>query len=442
MRGVVAFCGLLACAVAAAPAVAGECPGNPDALGTSRTIVVDPSEHNRVGGFQYAESLPLADKELVLTFDDGPLPPYSDRVLDILAHECVKATFFMIGRMAQSYPRTVRRVYAEGHSLASHSQNHLYNFHTMSVLDAAWEIESGFASIAEALGDPAKVSPFFRFPGLHRQELIENYLASKGRMSWSVDFMGDDWMRINAREIVRRVLTRLETHGKGILLLHDIKPATAVGLPILFHELKVRGYRIVHVAAATPDQPKTPTTAAEWQVAHPPSARELASREPSMWPRAAPYRVDEPEITVRAPSLRSFGARESDVRVPIALVATPDSVRNSQETVPWPDGVTTAALRGAEILPIPAAGTFRYHSLSRARAKREKHDKAQATRPASHSAPSPDVTGSIHGHSTARPEPKKSKARAPRTADRPIDRVLTGHQLLLPKPPAKLQPRG
>src|ERR1051325_8547078 len=116
MRGVVAFSCVLACAVAAAPAVAAECPGNPDALGTSRTLVVDPAEHNRVGGFQYAESLPLADKEVVLTIDDGPLPPYSERVLDILAHECVKATFFMIGRMAQSYPRTVRRVYAEGHT--------------------------------------------------------------------------------------------------------------------------------------------------------------------------------------------------------------------------------------------------------------------------------------------------------------------------------------
>jgi peptidoglycan/xylan/chitin deacetylase (PgdA/CDA1 family) len=442
MRGVVALCALLACAVAAGPAVAGECPGNPDAIGTSRTIVVDPAEHSRVGSFQYPETLPLADKEVVITFDDGPLPPYSHRVLDILAHECVKATFFMIGRMAQTYPRTVRRVYEEGHSLASHSQNHLYNFHTMSVLDAAWEIETGFESITAAVGDPAKVSPFFRFPGLHRQDLVEKYLASKGRMSWSVDFMGDDWMRFSARDIVHRVLTRLEAHGKGILLLHDIKPTTAVALPVLLHELKARGYHMVHVVAATPDRPKTPTVAADWHVAHPPTERELASREPSMWPRAARYRIDEPETTIRAPSLRSFGAREASMGVPVELVATPDSVHNGQGVIHWPDGVATAALKGSQILPIPAATTFRYHSLSRARAKRQRHDKSQTVHSSNQSPPGPDVTGSILRHSAAKTAPKKSKARTQHMADRPIDRVLAGHQLLLPNPAAKLAPRN
>ena len=58
------------------------CPGNPDALGTSRTIVVDPSEHPRIGTMQYEETLPLRDHEVVLTFDDGPLPPRSSQVLD------------------------------------------------------------------------------------------------------------------------------------------------------------------------------------------------------------------------------------------------------------------------------------------------------------------------------------------------------------------------
>src|ERR1700738_87597 len=86
--------------LAASPAAAAECPGNPDALGTSRTIVVDPVEHPRLGSMQYRESLPLEDHEVVLTFDDGPLPPRSTRVLEILAHECVKATYFIIGKMA------------------------------------------------------------------------------------------------------------------------------------------------------------------------------------------------------------------------------------------------------------------------------------------------------------------------------------------------------
>jgi hypothetical protein len=109
---------------ASVSAVAAECPGNPDALGTSRVISVDPTEHRRIGTLQYHESLPLADKEVVLTFDDGPLPPYTAQILETLVAECVKATFFMVGRQARAYPDVVRRVYNEGHTVASHSQNH------------------------------------------------------------------------------------------------------------------------------------------------------------------------------------------------------------------------------------------------------------------------------------------------------------------------------
>src|ERR1700752_5147598 len=86
------FC-LLSLSVVGVPAAASatDCPGHPDALGTSRVLVVDPAEHARIGIMQYRETLPLADHEVVLTFDDGPLPPYSNRVLETLASQCVKA---------------------------------------------------------------------------------------------------------------------------------------------------------------------------------------------------------------------------------------------------------------------------------------------------------------------------------------------------------------
>src|ERR1700754_3285144 len=110
---------LLACAAGVGPAAAAsDCPGNPNALGVSRTIVLDPTEHPRLGTLQYDESLPLNDHEVVLTFDDGPLPPYTVRVLEALAAECVKATFFLVGRMALGYPQLVRREYNEGHTIA------------------------------------------------------------------------------------------------------------------------------------------------------------------------------------------------------------------------------------------------------------------------------------------------------------------------------------
>src|SRR5262249_33393903 len=186
-------------------------------------------------------------------------PPYTNRVLETLASQCVKATFFMVGRMARAYPAMVRRVHDEGHTIANHSQNHPLTFNRMSVDQAAREIEDGFASLRETLGDPQAVAPFFRIPGLLRQNSVEQYLAAHDDMTWSVDFLADDWTRINNREVARRAISRIEARGKGILLLHDIHPRTALALPEILHELKARGFKIVHVVPATPDRPKTVT---------------------------------------------------------------------------------------------------------------------------------------------------------------------------------------
>ena len=131
MRSAFAVAFLSAC-LAAGLAEAAQCPHNPDGLGTSRVLVVDPTEHMRLGTMQYSETLPLADREVVLTFDDGPLPPYTTRILDILAAECVKATYFLVGRMARNFPELVRRIYYEGHTVGTHSQNHPLTFHVMS----------------------------------------------------------------------------------------------------------------------------------------------------------------------------------------------------------------------------------------------------------------------------------------------------------------------
>jgi peptidoglycan/xylan/chitin deacetylase (PgdA/CDA1 family) len=253
-----------ALAIGATTAAAGQCPGHPNALGTSRTIVLDPREHGRIGTMNYAETLPLVDKEVVLTFDDGPLPPYTNKILDILASECVHATYFIVGRMAKAYPALVRRAYQEGHTIGTHSMNHPYPFRAQGLERSQAEIDGGIAATAAALGNPKEVAPFFRFPGLGRTDPVEGYLASRGLMAWSADFPADDWMRIGASEIVKRALRRLEAKGKGILLLHDIHPATVLALPVILKELKARGYRIVHVVPASASRPKTPTTAEAW----------------------------------------------------------------------------------------------------------------------------------------------------------------------------------
>ena len=159
MRSTVAACAILVLLIGTADAE--ECP--PGALGVSRTLVVDANEHSRVGSMQYPETLPLNDHEVVLTFDDGPVPRYTSGVLEILASECVKATFFMVGQMARAYPWMVRRVYDEGHTVANHTQNH--PIRKMSVTQAAREIEEGLASLREAIGDPQALSHFFRILG-------------------------------------------------------------------------------------------------------------------------------------------------------------------------------------------------------------------------------------------------------------------------------------
>jgi peptidoglycan/xylan/chitin deacetylase (PgdA/CDA1 family) len=241
---------VIAASLLTSPARASRCPGNPGALGTSRVLTVDAREYSRVGKMQYSQStqLPLKDREVVLTFDDGPLPPYTESVLKALAAECVKATFFSVGRQARQFPALLRRAFNEGHTIATHSQNHPLTFDQMSPERAQREIDDGIASVTAALGDPRAVAPFFRIPGLLRVTAVEDYLAGKGIAVWSVDADADDWYKTATPEtVVQKAMSRLNQRGRGILLLHDVQPATALALPALLRELKANGYRVVHV---------------------------------------------------------------------------------------------------------------------------------------------------------------------------------------------------
>ena len=127
---------LALCVVGSVAASAAEpCPGNPDALGTSRVLAINPADFARIGSMQYPKTLPLEDHEVVITFDDGPIPPYTNAVLDTLASECVKATYFLVGEMARAYPSIVRRIYNAGHTIGTHSQNHPFAFQRLSTFE-------------------------------------------------------------------------------------------------------------------------------------------------------------------------------------------------------------------------------------------------------------------------------------------------------------------
>ena len=349
-------------------AQAAECPGHPGALGVSRTIVLNPAEHPKLGTLQYDESLPLNDHEVVLTFDDGPLPPYTSRVLDTLAAECVKATFFLVGRMALGYPQVVRREYNEGHTIAGHSQNHPFTFARMSVDDAAKEIEDGFDSLRTVLGDPRAVAPFFRIPGLLRQDSVEQYLEQHGYATWSLDFLADDWTHINAKEITRRALQRIEARGRGILLLHDIQPATALALPTILAELKARGYKIVQVVPATADRPATVAESDDWVQRH---------RARPSWPRVLAVGNITAQPSLDAPSPENFGVTESTGKVvamdlSLAMAAQQERPAAGQNplprSAPWPNNVSYTVPAQTELLPMPAAQDFIYYYPGRSTA--------------------------------------------------------------------------
>src|ERR1700733_4647036 len=219
MRRWAALCSVLSLGlfIGIAPQVASaaDCPGHPGALGTSRTLVVDPREHPRIGTMQYPETLPLQDHEVVLTFDDGPLPHNSNQILEILASQCVKATFFEVGRMAQAYPEGVRKLRDAGHSIGTHSQNHPLTMNRMPIERVRQEIDDGIASIKAALGDDKAIAPFFRIPGLMRAGAVEDYLASQGIQTWSADFPADDWRHIPSSRVYDLAIKRLEAKGKG-----------------------------------------------------------------------------------------------------------------------------------------------------------------------------------------------------------------------------------
>jgi peptidoglycan-N-acetylglucosamine deacetylase len=233
------------------PAWAQDCPGNPAALGTSRVLVLDPNGPTRFGVMQYPQTLPLADKEVVLTFDDGPLPRYSNKVLDILAAQCVRATYFLVGEMARDNPAVVRRIYEAGHTIGTHSEDHPSHFDKLPIEKVRQEIDEGIADVGAALGDPEGLAPFFRIPGLARSDEIEDELAARSLIVFSSDTVADDWhRRIRPRDIVARAMTRLEKRGKGILLLHDIHAATVAALPELLKKLKEAGFHVVHVVPA------------------------------------------------------------------------------------------------------------------------------------------------------------------------------------------------
>jgi peptidoglycan/xylan/chitin deacetylase (PgdA/CDA1 family) len=245
---------VIACATAALPlsAAAAPCPGNPQALGTERVLAIDAATTPRVGRKPFPTTLPLAPKELVLTFDDGPWPTTTPKVLDTLKAECVHATFFLLGRNVAAHPAIARREAAEGHTLGHHTYAHPL-LDRMPLAKAEAEINRGIETDELAVygrRSSQPTTPFFRFPGFESSPALLDYLQQRGIVVFGADVWASDWNPMTPEAELQLILRRIDKLGRGIVLLHDTKAETAHMLPAFLRELKRRGYRIVHLVPA------------------------------------------------------------------------------------------------------------------------------------------------------------------------------------------------
>jgi peptidoglycan-N-acetylglucosamine deacetylase len=220
----------------ATPALAAtECASPKGALGVDRVVEIDTAAgplYGDISLFTKEDSF-LAPKEVVLTFDDGPMPWITKSILDTLDQYCTKATFFSVGRMAIAYPASVKDILQRGHTLGGHTWSHPLNL--------------------KRLGLP--IAPFFRFPGLSDSDPMLAHLQGRGIGTFTVDVVSNDSYIGDANRLVRYTMEQVERRNGGIMLFHDIKAATAKALPEILRQLHARGYKVVHMTSKTPLNP-------------------------------------------------------------------------------------------------------------------------------------------------------------------------------------------
>jgi peptidoglycan/xylan/chitin deacetylase (PgdA/CDA1 family) len=219
-------------------------------LGVSRTVEIDTTGGPGFGMEHYKAYDFLQDKEVVLTFDDGPQKYSTEAVLKALADECVKATFFSIGKMALGYPEIIREVSKAGHTIGTHTWSHKAIGKLKTFDDGKAEIERGVSAVHRAVGGP--IAPFFRFPTLVDTQEAVAYLGKRNIAMFSTDIDSVDYKPQTVDHLIKSVMAKLDKRGKGIILMHDIHKRTAQALPIILAQLKAKGYKIVHMTAKAP----------------------------------------------------------------------------------------------------------------------------------------------------------------------------------------------
>jgi peptidoglycan-N-acetylglucosamine deacetylase len=227
----------------AAPAPAADAPCGPAAIGVSRTVEIDATNGPRYGHQQYKELDFLKDGEIVLTFDDGPSSIYTPRVIEALTYHCTKATFYMVGSRALAEPKIVQEIHRRGHTIGTHTWSHA-NLRNIGIERAKPEFELGFSGVQKALGKP--IAPFFRFPYLADSRAMMEYARTRHMAMFSIDIDAYDYKTLQPVEVHTAIMRQVMAQRKGIILFHDIQPATAGAIKNLLSDLKSKGFKVVH----------------------------------------------------------------------------------------------------------------------------------------------------------------------------------------------------
>jgi peptidoglycan/xylan/chitin deacetylase (PgdA/CDA1 family) len=221
----------------------------PGGIGLSRIVEIDTTGGPGFGFEHFKQYDFLRDKEVVLTFDDGPWPGNTPAVLKTLTDECLKATFFEIGKHATWHPEITKQVIEADMTVGTHTWSHkdlARNPYARDIEQAKQEIEMGISAVHMAAAG-GKVAPFFRFPDLQHPPQLMSYLAERNIAVFSTDIDSRDFKLHKPEEVIKSVMSQLEKHGKGIILMHDFHRNTAEALPELIRQLKARGFRVVHM---------------------------------------------------------------------------------------------------------------------------------------------------------------------------------------------------
>ena len=221
----------------------------PDASGVSRVVEIDVTGGPGFGFEHFKQYDFLRDKEVVLTLDDGPWPGNTNAILNALADECLRATFFETRKHATWHPEITKQVIQAGMTVGTHTWSHkdlARNPYAQDLEQAEQEIEMGNSAVQMAAAG-AKVAPFFRFPDLQHPAQLLSYLAERNIAIFSTDIDSRDFKMHEPEQVIKSVMSWLKTHEKGIILMHDLRHATAEAMPELVRQLKAGGYKIVHI---------------------------------------------------------------------------------------------------------------------------------------------------------------------------------------------------